>query len=150
MDEDEVLSKITRLLERGCTMLATHHDCGAPLFRCQGKIVCPVCSVPEEMAKADLSIAGDERSASSESVEEMGKERETAMEPGKDAFSEGSEGQGPSVVDGELVEAKARLRASLIARLDDMSRMIRSEQDLGQLKRLLDCAEALLRVLRSI
>jgi len=44
MDEDEVLEKITRLLERGCTMLATHHDCGAPLFRCQGEVVCPVCS----------------------------------------------------------------------------------------------------------
>ena len=44
MDEDEVLSKITRLLEQGCTMLATHHDCGAPLFRCQGEVVCPVCS----------------------------------------------------------------------------------------------------------
>ena len=48
MNEDEVLAKITRLLEKGCTMLASHHDCGAPLFRCQGDIVCPVCSFQEE------------------------------------------------------------------------------------------------------
>jgi uncharacterized Zn finger protein (UPF0148 family) len=48
MDEDEVLSKITRLLEQGCTMLATHHDCGAPLFRRQGEVVCPVCSFADD------------------------------------------------------------------------------------------------------
>ena len=52
MNEDEVLAKITRLLEKGCTMLASHHDCGAPLFRCQGDIVCPVCSFQEEPLSA--------------------------------------------------------------------------------------------------
>jgi len=61
MEEDEVLSKITRLLERGCTMLATHHDCGAPLFRCQGVIVCPVCSFQDEQVHGEqLSGAGRE------------------------------------------------------------------------------------------
>ena len=52
MEEDEVLAKITKLLERGCTMLASHHDCGAPLFRCQGDIVCPVCSFEDESVSA--------------------------------------------------------------------------------------------------
>ncbi len=55
MDEDEVLSKITRLLEQGCTMLATHHDCGAPLFRCQGEVVCPVCSFPDKSSSIALA-----------------------------------------------------------------------------------------------
>lgn len=55
MDEDEVLGKITRLLEQGCTMLATHHDCGAPLFRCRGEIVCPVCSFQGASEKGTIA-----------------------------------------------------------------------------------------------
>ena len=48
MDEEEMLKRITRLLEQGGTMLATHHSCGAPLFRYKGQVVCPVCSFGEE------------------------------------------------------------------------------------------------------
>ncbi len=47
-DSDEKIKKITMLLEKGGTMLATHHECGAPMFRFQGKIVCPVCDMQEE------------------------------------------------------------------------------------------------------
>jgi UPF0148 protein len=47
MDEEETIRRITRLLEMGGTMLATHHRCGAPQFRYEGKIVCPVCSFEE-------------------------------------------------------------------------------------------------------
>ncbi len=43
IDEDRQIQKITRLLEKGGTMLATHHECGAPMFRYQGKVLCPVC-----------------------------------------------------------------------------------------------------------
>ncbi len=48
MLEEEKIKKITSLLEKGGTMLASHHDCGAPLFRYQGKIVCPVCDFQEK------------------------------------------------------------------------------------------------------
>ena len=44
-DEDKV-RKITVLLEHGGTMLAQHHTCGAPLFKYQGRLVCPVCDGP--------------------------------------------------------------------------------------------------------
>jgi UPF0148 protein len=50
--EDEKIQKITKLLERGGTMLASHHECGAPMFRYQGKTVCPVCDFREEEIKA--------------------------------------------------------------------------------------------------
>lgn len=46
--EDDKIKKITALLEKGGTMTASHHECGAPLFRYQGKTVCPVCDFPEE------------------------------------------------------------------------------------------------------
>jgi len=45
---DENIQKITKLLEKGGTMLANHHECGAPMFRYQGKIVCPVCDFKDK------------------------------------------------------------------------------------------------------
>lgn len=30
-------------------MLATHHECGAPMFRYQGKVLCPVCDFQEKL-----------------------------------------------------------------------------------------------------
>jgi len=47
MEEEDAIKRITRLLEMGGTMLANHHDCGAPLFRYRGEVVCPVCSFEE-------------------------------------------------------------------------------------------------------
>ncbi|CAG0990050.1 MAG: hypothetical protein MPEBLZ_01525 [Candidatus Methanoperedens nitroreducens] len=47
-DSDDNIQKITKLLEKGGTMLATHHECGAPMFRYQGKIICPVCDSQEK------------------------------------------------------------------------------------------------------
>ncbi|MDF1557639.1 MAG: Sjogren's syndrome/scleroderma autoantigen 1 family protein [ANME-2 cluster archaeon] len=42
-DEDAKLDKIGKLLELGGTMLAQHCECGAPLFRYHGNVVCPIC-----------------------------------------------------------------------------------------------------------
>ncbi|MDG6243439.1 MAG: Sjogren's syndrome/scleroderma autoantigen 1 family protein [Methanolobus sp.] len=42
--DDDNIQKISRMLEIGGTMLAQHcENCGAPLFRYQGRIMCPVC-----------------------------------------------------------------------------------------------------------
>jgi len=156
MEEDEVLSKITRLLERGCTMLATHHDCGAPLFRCQGVIVCPVCSFQDEQVHGEqLSGAGREAPEPSGSEEDR-PDHEPSMpllQAAGKSLPGGTRSTDPfdeERMDGGLMEAKAGLRASLIARLDELSAGIRSEQDLDRLKKMLDCAEGLLRVLRSM
>jgi len=42
-EEDIKLDKIGKLLELGGTMLANHCECGAPLFRYHGNVVCPIC-----------------------------------------------------------------------------------------------------------
>ena len=153
MDEDEILSKITRLLERGCTMLATHHDCGAPLFRCQGEIVCPICSFPDKPDEDEFSPAGREESILSSTIEDKTELKQSAAIK---ALGGGSLISGKEVssadegMDREVAEAKSRLRASLIARLDEVSISIRSEGDLDRLKKLLDCAEGLLSMLRSL
>ncbi|WP_321430143.1 Sjogren's syndrome/scleroderma autoantigen 1 family protein [uncultured Methanolobus sp.] len=42
--DDENIKKISRMLEIGGTMLAQHcENCGAPLFRYQGRVLCSVC-----------------------------------------------------------------------------------------------------------
>jgi len=135
MDEDEVLSKITRLLEQGCTMLATHHDCGAPLFRCQGEVVCPVCSFPD---KPNSSAKVQPSGLSGEKLDERSDlDRAHSQEKGKAG-------------DDELTVAIDNLRAALLARLRELTVAVQDEHDLHMLKRQLDCLEGLLRTLRSL
>lgn len=153
MDEDEVLGKITRLLEKGCTMLATHHDCGAPLFRCQGEVVCPVCSFPDKSLStalgerpgtaSQLNISGPEGDPlpDEEAIESTSKRPDT-----REAIRyEGGDGE-----DVEFIKAKANLRASLLRRLAELTAGLEVEQDLDKLKKQIDCIEGLLRAFRSM
>jgi len=151
MDEDEALQRITRLLEQGCTMLATHHDCGAPLFRCQGEVVCPICSF------------GDSQGASGQVPRALAatgplEKREEEI-PGVEAsVKEGTVSQGPQAGsaaavrenDADLGAAQSQLRGILLRRLQALARNIETEQDLDRLKKQLDCMDGLLRVLRSM
>ncbi len=42
--EDDKVQKISNMLEIGATMLAEHCGvCGAPMFRYQGQVLCPLC-----------------------------------------------------------------------------------------------------------
>jgi UPF0148 protein len=135
MDEDEVLSKITRLLEQGCTMLATHHDCGAPLFRRQGKVVCPVCSFADE---PDLSATAQLSGLSGVDLEEKPNlDRAQLLEREEND-------------DEELRTATGNLRASLLRRLRELTADLEDEHDLDKVKKQLDCLEGLLRVFRSL
>lgn len=48
-EKDKKVKRIARFLELGGTMLAEHCKvCGAPKFRYQGKVICPICDVQEE------------------------------------------------------------------------------------------------------
>jgi UPF0148 protein len=152
MDEDEVLTRITRLLEQGYTMLATHHDCGAPLFRCQGEIVCPVCSfgdLPDSQAKARPSGLSERRE---EEKSDPGRAHLPSKVEKADLLAGSVAGQtGPSgKEDLELLSAMVNLRASLLCRLKDIASALEGEQDLDKVKKQLDCLEGLLRVLRSL
>ena len=164
MDEDEVLEKITRLLERGCTMLATHHDCGAPLFRCQGEVVCPVCSFADsepittsrqERVKT-LQPSGPAGSEESEPGQELAG-FDAAKEPGMQRQvspsippAAGSALQIGRQTGLDLGRAEEDLRAALLRKLASLTRGLEEEQDLDKLKKQLDCVEGLLRVFRSL
>lgn len=48
-EKDKKVKRIARFLELGGTMLAEHCKvCGAPKFRYQGMVICPICDVREE------------------------------------------------------------------------------------------------------
>lgn len=150
MDEDEVLGKITRLLERGCTMLATHHDCGAPLFRCEGNIVCPVCSFEDGPRMGERQPAGPGREKEDD---RPGQDRAHLLQKGAIGSSGGSEmeEQDSTVPDGaEMISAKANLRSVLLLRMKELTAALQGEQDLDKLKKQIDCLGALLRVIRSL
>jgi len=143
MDEDEVLSKITRLLEKGCTMLATHHDCGAPLFRCQGEVVCPVCSFagePGSPATAQPIVQA--------TAQPSGPPGEKPDE--KSNFDRAHLQERTEIDDDELTAAMDNLRASLLHRLQEFTAALKDESDLDRLKKQLDCLEGMLRVFRSL
>ena len=58
MSSDDNVKKIAKYLENGGTMLANHcGECGAPLFRFKGEIICPLCSENETETKQMISAA---------------------------------------------------------------------------------------------
>jgi len=152
MDEDEVLSKITRLLEQGCTMLATHHDCGAPLFRCQGEVVCPVCSVADKSSSAEGAqpsvLSGAEEGEKSDLDRAHLRERKEIS--GLSACTREKQAHRSEQNDEELMAAIGNLRASLLHRLRELTASLEDEHDLDKMKKQLDCLEGLLRVFRSL
>lgn len=223
MDEDEVLAKITRLLEKGCTMLASHHDCGAPLFRYQGEIVCPVCSFKEEPLSALGVQATDSDREEGDGAQSSSRAQSPQMQkmspgsglekyqPGRsleegrldrpigriqldksvrrgqsdqsmdavpsnrpvekdqpdqsmyavpsdrlmekdqpNQFTNKSPPNQPIQDDALLSSVRDDLRSVLLLRLQELTASLRAEQDLDKLERLLNCLEALLRVLRSL
>ncbi|HWQ21014.1 MAG TPA: Sjogren's syndrome/scleroderma autoantigen 1 family protein [Methanotrichaceae archaeon] len=134
MDEEEMISKITKLLEQGCTMLATHHSCGAPLFRCKGEIVCPVCAF--------------EGGAEAKSAEQAPEIKPAAEKPREEVMAEARHEPSPEPAEQDLVERE--LKEAILGKIRDLTSGLRSEQDLSKLKSQLDCLEAALRVLRSL
>lgn len=178
MDEEEKLKKITKLLEQGCTMLAAHHDCGAPLFRCKGEVLCPVCSCgavkydakrPGESGSSvytktygnivdgvvDVTGTANSRDLSSVAAEKnqnqvLREDERLRQESPYGRSAKPDQGLGSSLPDGKLGLAKQAVREAILIRLMDLTSAIKEEKDLSRLRSQLDCVEAALRVLSSL
>ena len=132
MDEEEMLRRITGLLEKGCTMLATHHSCGAPLFRCKGEIVCPVCSTGVRM---DTETSAADEKASREKAAKEEAEGAVVAQPSSNE---------------DVLEVERLLKESILFKIEELAGIIRVEQDLTRLKSQLDCIEGAVRILKAI
>lgn len=172
MEEEEAIRRITRLLEMGGTMLAAHHDCGAPLFRYKGDLVCPVCSFedvkgaqphPEAERPSLGTPAGPSGASASISGEERGEGRGTDYEGGVEREDEGGQKRGPgggishrerSSGDrgkkGPKDLAFEEMEAAILDKVGEISDKMRDEQDLGRLKSQLECLKEALEVLERL
>ena len=124
-DENKKLQKITRLLEKGGTMLASHHECGAPLFRYQGKVLCPVCDFEGKKEEKGPEIA--EKAVE---CEEIRREVIPVREPQPAELSQIA----------TLTQGK----------IHSIAQSLENETDLQRVKEKLECIELGLRVLKLL
>jgi len=168
MEEDEAIKRITQLLEMGGTMLATHHDCGAPLFRYKGNVVCPICSFDEvgNVITTSQKLPSEQEPASKIGPE--AKTRENAPSFDAEGSSQIPEGAGTiasevtskphpnkteaseSGMKNESNLVKDELRKTILHKLGEISMKMRDEQDLARLKSQLKCIDEALKVLESL
>ncbi len=124
IDENLKMQKITRLLEKGGTMLASSHECGAPMFRFQGKVICPVCD----------SGTGDEMKAGGE----------------QDAFKKQVQIQKENVpgVSSQIKGDYGQIALSIRKQVQGITEGLENETDLHRIKEKLECIELGIRILK--
>ncbi|MCZ7399289.1 MAG: autoantigen p27 domain-containing protein [Candidatus Methanoperedens sp.] len=121
-ETNDKLQRITKLLEIGGTMLANHHECGAPMFRYQGKVVCPVCDFQEKPEPA--------------------RESKRAPESPKSARTQKQPEQEP----GDLQSIKRIIQT----KIQDIAAGLEDETDLHRMKDKLDCIEQGIKILKLL
>lgn len=124
IDENLKMQKITKLLEKGGTMLAQSHDCGAPMFRFQGKVLCPVC---------DPGIEEEKRIA---------REQEALKRP----LQKESVPETPSRIQGD----NGQIGAMTIKKILVIAEGLENETDLHRIKEKLECIELGIRILKLL
>ena len=124
IDENLKMQKITKLLEKGGTMLAQSHDCGAPMFRFQGKVLCPVCDPGIEEEK---KVAGEQEAL-------------------KRRLQKESMPETPSMIQGNNGQIAAMTKKKIQA----IAEGLENETDLHRIKEKLECIELGIRILKLV
>jgi len=147
IDEEMKLEKITKLLEKGGTMLANHHDCGAPMFRYQGKIMCPVCESvgqperrTEKMADKRIEARTETRTETKPQIKEL----ETRQEK-----RPGSEKRDQISIAGVQPPEKP-IRNNVLNKIVNLAESLDNEQDLQRIRDKLACIEQGIKILRML
>lgn len=142
--EDKDLQKVTKMLERGGTMLAKHCDCGAPLFKYQGRVVCPVCEgKKEEQPQEPTQLAVP--------VETKPAIAPQAVAPvKKDGIAPIPSDQQVSVVVGDSTLNEPAIEAVVIAKINEISTRMANEMYPERIKMYMEILETSLRVLREL
>ena len=127
-ESDDKIQMITKLLEKGGTMLATHHDCGAPMFRYQGKVVCPVCDFQEKKQE--------------QQQEELDKRRKKI---------EGQQNMGSPGISGINSSQPVLQISNIIAnKIRNLTASLETETELGRIKDKMECIERGVRILKLL
>ena len=111
-------------------MLATHHECGAPMFRFQGKVVCPVCDFEEKK-----QISEERQKMEKQQIEQDKQEREP---PRKTPMSLPQSGDLMAIND------------SIMDKIRDLAISLENETDLCRVRDKMDCIEEGLKILKLL
>lgn len=135
IDENQKIQKITDLLVKGGTMLANHHDCGAPMFRYKGKIICPVCDIGITgntgiSGKVNTGITG--MSGKEEAIPIIRAENEKA---GKKSAP---------------VQSYLEMENHILNKVHVLAETIEDETDLQRLRDKMECIELGIRILKAL
>jgi UPF0148 protein len=142
--DDNDLKKVTKMLERGGTMLAKHCDCGAPLFKYQGKVVCPVCDgkkeePPQESTRLAVPV---------ETKPALAPQAVTTVK--KEQIAELPSDRQVSVVIGDSTLNEPAIEAVVIAKINEISTRMANEMYPERIKMYMEILETSLRVLREL
>jgi len=135
---DDKIQKITKLLEKGGTMLATHHECGAPMFRYQGIMVCPVCDFQEKQ-----EIKKQETKAGQEDRKDLKKEQEP-----QDLIKT-QKTQKPRISASQISCAQ-EISSVITSKIRDIAGTLETETDISRVREKMDCIEQGIRILQLL
>ena len=123
-------------------MLATHHDCGAPMFRYQGKVVCPVCDFLEKKQ--------DQQHQLQQQSEELEKQRKKTdkQQIGQNQQNVGSSGI-PSI-SGNSSQQVNQISNIIANKIQNLTASLETETELGRIKDKMECIERGVRILKLL
>ncbi|MCK5660960.1 MAG: hypothetical protein KAH86_06330 [Methanosarcinales archaeon] len=138
--DDEDLKKISRLLEVGATMLADHcTECGAPLFRYHGEVLCPLCSnqtnsTPPATKQTQPDKQLNDKTESHAQVEPVSVHVKHSPQP----ISTPTQNEQTALDD--IIQTK----------ISEIATNMSQESDLGRVKDQLECIEQAVKVLKLL
>ncbi len=151
-DENRKLQMITRLLERGGTMLASHHECGAPLFRYQGKVLCPVCDFQEK--NQEQKEAQEMRKPAIREPEEQKIRSEKGSKNAKETAEKTVEHEGIRREIIPIMEPQpaeiSQVAALTQSKIHGIAESLENETDLQRIKEKLECIELGIKILKLL
>lgn len=143
-NEDKV-KMITKLLEKGGTMLANHHDCGAPMFRYQGKVVCPVCDFQERKPEQQ-----QEQQEQQQQQEELEKRRKKNDEQQIAQRQQNNGPSGNSGISGSSPQPVLQISNIIANKIRNLTESLETETELVRIKDKMECIERGVRILKLL
>jgi|SRR5659263_228378 len=131
-ESEDKIQMITKLLEKGGTMLANHHDCGAPMFRYQGKVVCPVCDYQEKKQKQP------------EELEKQTKKND------EQKVGQGQQNIGSPRISGSSSQPALQISNIIANKIRNLTASLETETELGRIKDKMECIERGVRILKLL
>ena len=122
-------------------MLATHHECGAPMFRYQGKIICPVCDSQEKKQIVELQETGKTET-------ETEKQQIDRIKQGQQKKNLAAQVQiSPKSADVSQIN---EINDIIISKVRELTASLENEAEIARIKDKMECIEQGLKILKLL